>query len=91
MKVELEIVADRKGCTITINGTVLKSQKGSGGLFADIESLWSEILEAKVFDTEDDERGVYNEDSEYPCSILDVVITERNLDSDGYSAGLDGR
>lgn len=91
MKVELEIVADRKGCTITINDKVFKSQKGSGGLFADIESLWGKVLEAKVFDVDDDARGIYNEDSEYPCSILDVVITGRNLDSDGYSAGLDGR
>lgn len=86
MRVSLEATGDRKGYTICVNG---KSFTSNGCNSKALEELWMSVLEAKIFDVEDVESGIYNEDSEYPCSIMDVMVTQYRSDADGYEFNLD--
>lgn len=86
MKIQMELEGDLRCWVIRVAGKEFKSESSSR---ESLKKLWASVLDANIFVGPDEEQDIYNEDSEYPCSIADVVWTQHCLRQDGYSFAMD--
>jgi len=87
MKIQIELTGEVHHFEAIIKGAKYKTDDATE---ASLKKLWMLLLDAEVFNTEDEENGIQTYDEEYwPCdefpfSISDLVITEHHFSSDAY-------